>query len=72
MFPPEIRGLGVGLSYAVGRAIQGGSAQDVALGLKSLGVEEYSYIHVSIMCGVALAVCLLPDLRKVSDLNDED
>ncbi|MDH4870079.1 MFS family transporter [Pseudomonas sp. BN515] len=73
MFPPEIRALGVGLSYAVGNAIFGGSAEYVALGLKSLGVEEYFYIYVSIMCGVALVVCLLlPDLRKVSYLNDED
>ncbi|MBD2836253.1 MFS transporter [Pseudomonas sp. JM0905a] len=73
MFPPEIRALGVGLSYAVGNAIFGGSAEYVALGLKSLGVEDYFYIYVSIMCGVALVVCLLlPDLRKVSYLNDED
>ncbi|MDH4564873.1 MFS family transporter [Pseudomonas sp. BN411] len=73
MFPPEIRALGVGLSYAVGNAIFGGSAEYVALGLKSLGVEEYFYIYVSFMCGVALVVCLLlPDLRKVSYLNDED
>ena len=73
MFPPQIRALGVGLSYAVGNAIFGGSAEYLALGLKNLGVEEYFYIYVSIMCGVALVVCLLlPDLRKVSYLNDED
>ncbi|MDF3933070.1 MFS family transporter [Pseudomonas citronellolis] len=73
MFPPQIRALGVGLSYAVGNAIFGGSAEYVALGLKSLGVEEYFYIYVSVMCGVALVVCLLlPDLRQVSYLNDED
>ncbi|KAF1054610.1 MAG: Alpha-ketoglutarate permease [Stenotrophomonas maltophilia] len=73
MFPPEIRALGVGLSYAVGNAIFGGSAEYVALGLKSVGKEEYFYIYVSVLCGVALVVCLLlPDLRKVSYLNDED
>ena len=73
MFPPQIRALGVGLSYAVGNAIFGGSAEYAALGLKSLGVESYFYIYVSVMCGVALVVCLLlPDLRKVSYLNDED
>ncbi|BAN47253.1 MFS family transporter [Metapseudomonas resinovorans] len=73
MFPAQIRALGVGLSYAVGNAIFGGSAEYVALGLKSLGVEEYFYIYVSVMCGVALVVCLLlPDLRQVSYLNDED
>ncbi|MFN2817191.1 alpha-ketoglutarate transporter, partial [Escherichia coli] len=34
MFPPEVRALGVGVSYAVGNAIFGGSAEYVALGLK--------------------------------------
>ncbi|MDT4869605.1 Alpha-ketoglutarate permease [compost metagenome] len=73
MFPAQIRALGVGLSYAVGNAIFGGSAEYVALGLKNLGVEEYFYIYVSVMCGVALVVCLLlPDLSQVSYLNDED
>lgn len=73
LFPPQIRALGVGLSYAVGNAIFGGSAEYVALWLKSMGVEEYFYLYVSVLCGVALVVCLLlPDLRKVSYLNDED
>ena len=73
MFPPQIRALGVGLSYAVGNAIFGGSAEYAALGLKSIGMEDVFYIYVSVMCGVALLVCLLlPDLRKVSYLNDED
>jgi MHS family dicarboxylic acid transporter PcaT-like MFS transporter len=35
MFPPEVRALGVGLAYAVANAIFGGSAEYVALGLKS-------------------------------------
>ncbi len=47
MFPPEIRALGVGLSYAVGNAIFGGSAEYVALGLKSMGHESYFYWYVS-------------------------
>ena len=32
MFPPEVRALGVGLSYAVANALFGGSAEYVALG----------------------------------------
>lgn len=73
LFPPQIRALGVGLSYAVGNAIFGGSAEYVALWLKNMGVEEYFYLYVSALCGVALLVCLLlPDLRKVSYLHDED
>jgi MHS family alpha-ketoglutarate permease-like MFS transporter len=59
MFPPEIRALGVGLSYAVGNAIFGGSAEYVALGLKSIGHESYFYWYVTGMMLVAFLVSLL-------------
>jgi len=59
MFPPEVRALGVGLSYAVGNAIFGGSAEYVALGLKSIGHESYFYWYVTAMMGVAFLVSLL-------------
>ena len=49
MFPPEVRALGVGVSYAVGNAIFGGSAEYVALGLKSVGMENVFYWYVSAM-----------------------
>ena len=39
MFPLEVRALAVGLSYALGNAIFGGSAEFVALELKSIGRE---------------------------------
>ena len=42
MFPPEVRALGVGLAYAVANAIFGGSAEYVALGLKSLEIGRAS------------------------------
>jgi MHS family alpha-ketoglutarate permease-like MFS transporter len=42
MFPPEVRALGVGLSYAVANAIFGGSAEYVALWLKSVGTSRCS------------------------------
>ncbi|MCY1519003.1 Alpha-ketoglutarate permease [compost metagenome] len=56
MFPPEVRALGVGLSYAIANAIFGGSAEYVALGLKSLGHEEYFYWYVSFMLAIAFLV----------------
>jgi MHS family alpha-ketoglutarate permease-like MFS transporter len=59
MFPPDVRALGVGLSYAVGNAIFGGSAEYVALGLKSIGHESYFYWYVTAMMGVAFLVSLL-------------
>jgi len=42
MFPPHVRALGVGLSYAAGNAVFGGSSEYVALGLKSIGQDRKS------------------------------
>jgi len=72
MFPPHIRALGVGLSYAIGNAIFGGSAEATALYLKTINHESLFYIYVSVMCGFAFLVCwLMPDLRKTGYLNEE-
>lgn len=59
MFPPEVRALGVGLSYAVGNAIFGGSAEYVALSLKAAGNEASFFWYVSIMGAVAFLVSLM-------------
>jgi MHS family alpha-ketoglutarate permease-like MFS transporter len=56
MFPMQVRGLGVGLSYAIGNAVFGGSAEYVALWLKSVGNESLFYWYVSAMCLLALVV----------------
>jgi MHS family alpha-ketoglutarate permease-like MFS transporter len=56
MFPPEVRALGVGLAYAVANAIFGGSAEYVALGLKSLGHETAFYWYVTGMMALAFVV----------------
>jgi len=53
MFPPEVRALGVGLSYAVANAIFGGSAEYVALWLKQAGSEPAFYWYVTAMCAIA-------------------
>ena len=58
MFPPEVRALGVGLAYAVANAIFGGSAEYVALGLKSLGHESAFYWYVTVMMVIAFVVSL--------------
>lgn len=58
MFPPEVRALGVGLSYAVANAMFGGSAEYVALSLKSFGLENVFFWYVSAMCLLALIVSL--------------
>jgi MHS family alpha-ketoglutarate permease-like MFS transporter len=70
MFPPEVRALGVGLAYAVANAIFGGSAEYVALGLKSLGHESAFFWYVSAMMVVAFLVSLrLP--RQASYLHHD-
>lgn len=56
MFPPEVRALGVGLSYAIGNAVFGGSAEYVALWLKSMGVESSFYWYVTALSLLALVV----------------
>jgi MFS transporter, MHS family, dicarboxylic acid transporter PcaT len=65
MFPPEVRALGVGLAYAVANALFGGSAEYVALGLKSIGHESAFYWYVTAMMVLAFLVSLrLPNPAK--------
>ncbi|ANC04747.1 alpha-ketoglutarate permease [Pseudomonas putida] len=58
MFPPQVRALGVGLAYAVANAVFGGSAEYVALGLKTLGMENTFYWYVTAMMAVAFLFSL--------------
>jgi MHS family alpha-ketoglutarate permease-like MFS transporter len=72
MFPPEVRALGVGLSYAVANAIFGGSAEYVALWLKSIGVESMFFWYVTVMCAIAGLVSLrMRDPSKEGYLRHE-
>ncbi|WP_434166175.1 MFS transporter [Bacillus thuringiensis] len=47
LFPTEIRALGVGLPYALTVAIFGGTAEFIALWLKSIGMESLFYFYVT-------------------------
>ncbi|MFQ6574452.1 MFS family transporter [Pseudomonas sp. UM16] len=58
MFPPQVRALGVGLAYAVANAMFGGSAEYVALGLKSMGMENTFYWYVTAMMAIAFLFSL--------------
>jgi hypothetical protein len=72
MFPLEVRALGVGLSYALANAIFGGSAEFVALELKSRGMESTFYWYVTAMSAIALIVAIrMPDPSKEGYLRDE-
>lgn len=59
MFPPHVRALGVGFSYAVANAIFGGSAPAVALQFKQAGIENEFFIYVIVM----LIICFLCSFR---------
>ena len=73
MFPPEVRALGVGLSYAIANAIFGGSAEYVALWFKDAGAESNFYWYVTIMCAIALiAAIVMADSRKHGYLQGDD
>ena len=60
MFPAEVRALGVGLAYAIANAnaIFGGSAEYVALGLKSIGHETAFFWYATVMMVVVFLVSL--------------
>lgn len=58
MFPIQVRALGVGLAYAVANAVFGGTAEYVALGLKSMGHETEFYWYVTVMMVVVFLVSL--------------
>ncbi len=56
LFPTHVRALGVGLPYAVTVATFGGTAEYIALWLKSAGVETYFYWYVTGCIAVSLLV----------------
>lgn len=70
MFPAEVRALGVGLAYAIANAIFGGSAEYVALGLKSTGHESAFFWYVTVMMAIAFLVAL-PLPREAKFLHDD-
>ena len=54
LFPIEVRALGVGVSYAIGNAMFGGSAEYVALWFKQQGMESAFYWYVTAITAVSL------------------
>jgi len=70
LFPAEVRALGVGFTYAVGNALFGGTAEYVALSLKTAGHEGWFPWYVSVLVALALAAALwMPDSRRYSFLD---
>ncbi|MCZ0733964.1 MFS family transporter [Phreatobacter sp. AB_2022a] len=72
LFPPEVRALGVGLPYAIANALFGGTAEYVALRLKSAGYEGAFAWYVAAIVGVALIATLaMPDTRRHGYLDGD-
>jgi MHS family alpha-ketoglutarate permease-like MFS transporter len=70
LFPAEVRALGVGLTYAVANAGFGGTAEYVALWLKSSGHEPWFAWYVAGMLAIGLSASLImPDTRKYGYLE---
>ena len=72
LFPTEIRALGVGLPYALTVAIFGGTAEFIALGLKSIGLETVFYYYVAACIAVSLiSYWRMGESSKTSHIESE-
>lgn len=72
LFPTEIRALGVGFPYSLTVAIFGGTAEFIALWLKSIGLESIFYFYVSFCILVSLLTYWrMKESSKHSYIEDE-
>ena len=72
MFPVQIRGLAVGLPYAISNSLFGGTAEYVALWFKNRGAEPSFYWYVTAVAALGLiATFLMPDNRVHGYLRDD-
>ncbi len=72
MFPIEVRALGVGLPYAVGNALFGGTAESVALALRQAKLDEAFFFYVAGVSALAfLASLCMPNLKQHGYLDGD-
>ena len=70
LFPVEIRALGVGLPYAIAVSLFGGTADYIALRLKSIGHESLFYWYVTGCVFISLLVYIfMSDTQKTSRIR---
>ena len=72
LFPSHIRALGVALPFAIANTIFGGTAEYVALSLKSAGHERAFYIYVSVVIAGSLITYATMRETKATSLIEED
>jgi MHS family alpha-ketoglutarate permease-like MFS transporter len=72
MFPTQIRGLAVGLPYAIANALFGGTAEYVGLWFKDRGIETSFFWYVTAVAAIGfVAVLFMPDNRTHGYLRDD-
>ena len=72
MFPVQIRGLAVGMPYAISNSLFGGTAEYVALWFKNRGIEPSFYWYVTAVAAIGfLATLMMPDNRVHGFLRDD-
>lgn len=72
LFPAEIRALGVGLPYSLTVAIFGGTANYVALWMRSAGIESGFYWYVTATIFISLLVYIFGLSHKNDSLIDRE
>ena len=72
LFPAHIRALGVALPFALANTIFGGTAEYVALWLKSIGHERWFYFYISCLAACSLVAYVLMRETKTSSQILED
>ncbi len=72
LFPVEIRALGVGLPFAIGVSLFGGTAEYIALWFKSIGHEPWFYWYVTGCCFAGLVLFVTMKDTKTHSHIDED
>lgn len=72
LFPVHIRALGVGFPFAVAVSLFGGTAEYIALWLKSIGHETWFYYYVSACAALSLVVSVtMKDTKATSYIDRE-
>lgn len=70
MFPTHIRAVGVGLPYAIVRAVLGGTTESVALSFRAAGHESMFYWYVTGFAALTFVALLL--MKKSFNANEID
>jgi MHS family alpha-ketoglutarate permease-like MFS transporter len=72
LFPASIRALGVGLGYAIGNSLFGGTVPLIGAALQKAGQEELFFTYVTVAIGVSLLVYIFALKNKKSTHLDHE